>query len=188
MSKELKLISSIPPTVNHYMNYRVGKMGGRNVVIPYPSKETKDYKKQFIPYVQNEAQKQGWEIDYTGLQHYYVDWVIYFDRVDKDAANLDKVLIDSITEAKCVWVDDNVVCNRVNHIYYDSRNPRIELTITPVDYIGIFDNQQQLDEFEGKCKTCSRYKRNCSILKNAKSGRIQEEINSFVCNKFKEAK
>lgn len=188
MSKELKLVSPICPTVNHYMNYRVIRQGKRNVVLPYPSTETKEYKKKFIPYVQNEVKQQGWEMDYTGLQHYYVDWVVYFDRIDRDAANLDKVLIDSITEAKCVWVDDNVVCNRVKHIYYDAMNPRIELTIHAVDYIGIFDNQEQLDMFENKCKTCSRYSRNCSILKNAKTGRIQEEINDLVCGAYKEKK
>ena len=188
MTKELKLVSPICPTVNHYMNYRVGKVNGRLTVLPYPSKETKEFKNNFIPYVQDEAKKQCWEMDYTGLQHYYVDWIIYFDRVDKDAANLDKVLIDSITEAKCVWIDDNVVCNRINHIYYDSKNPHIEITIKPVDYIGIFDNEEQLNNFENICKTCARYGRNCSIFKNAKAGRIQEEIINFECLKYKEKK
>ena len=188
MSKELKLVSPIAPTVNHYMNYRVVKSGGKNIVAPYPSKETKEYKKYFIPYVQNEVKKQGCEMDYTGLQHYYVDWIVYFDRVDKDASNQDKVIIDSITESGVVWMDDNVVCNRVNHIYYDSKNPRIELKIYPVDYIGIFDTQDQMCEFENKCKTCNRYKRNCSLLKNAKVGRIQEEIKDLICSKYKEVK
>lgn len=188
MSKKLKLISPIAPTVNHYMNYRVGKMRGKNIVIPYPSKETNEYKKYFIPYVQEEVKKQGWEMDYTGLQHYYVDWTIYFPRVDMDASNQDKVIIDSITESKAVWLDDNVVCNRVDHIYYDSNNPRIELTIYVVDYVGIFDNQKQLDEFEHKCKSCNRYGRNCSILLKAKAGRIQEDIIDFECLKYKKKK
>ena len=173
---KLKLISPIPPSTNHYLNYRVGKVGGRNVVIPYPTQETKEYKKYFIPYVQEEVKKQGWEMDCTGLQHYYVDWVVYFDRVDKDAANCDKVMIDAITESKCVWMDDNVVLNRVGHIYYDSKNPRIELIIHPVDYIGIFNNQEELNKFEEKCKTCSRYKRNCSILKSTKLPVLMNEL------------
>ena len=188
MSNKLKLVSPIAPTVNHYMNYRVIRSGGKNIVAPYPSKETKEYKKYFIPYVKNEVKKQGWEMDCTGLQHYYVDWVVYFDRVDKDASNQDKVIVDSITESGVVWLDDNVVCNRINHIYYDSKNPRIELTIYPTDYIGIFNDKKELDEFEYKCKTCSRYKRNCALLKNAKVGRIQEEIDELTCSKYKEAK
>lgn len=188
MSKELKLVSPIPPSNNHYLAYRVIKSGKKNIVAPYPTKETKDFKKYFIPYIQEEVKKQGWEMDCTGLQHYYMDWDVYFPRVDMDASNCDKVIADSITESKVVWVDDNTLCNRINHIYYDSKNPRIELTIYPVDYVGIFDNQEQLDEFENKCKSCSRYKRNCSLLRNAKSGRIQEEIQGLVCEKYKEAK
>lgn len=188
MSKELYLVSPICPSVNHYMDYRVAKVKGKNVVMPYPSKETKDYKKKFIPYVKQEAKKQNWEMDMTGLQHYYVYWTVYFDRIDKDAANLEKVLIDSITESKAVWIDDNVICNRVDRIYYDSKNPRIEIIIKPVDYIGIFNNKSDLDRFENKCRTCSRYGRNCSILKNAKTGRIQEEIVGYECSSYKEKK
>lgn len=188
MTKELKLIAKICPSNNHYLNYRVIRSGGKNIVAPYPSADTKKFKKEFIPYVQQEAEKQGWVMDGTGLQHYYVYWDVYFPRIDMDAENYSKVISDSITESKCVWIDDNVVCNRVDHIYYDSKDPRFELTITPVEYIGIFQNKEQLDKFEDKCKTCNRYKRNCSILKNAKCGRIQEEINDFVCNKYNEAK
>ena len=188
MSKELKLVSPICPSNNHYLNYRVIKKGRANIVSPYPSKETKEYKKYFIPYVQEEAKKQGWEMDYTGLQHYYVDWNVYFPRVDMDASNYDKVLADSITESGVVWLDDNVVCNRIKHIYYDSKNPRFEITVYATDYIGIFNDKDELNKFEDKCKTCSRYKRNCSILKNAKTGRIQEEIVSLNCLKYKEAK
>lgn len=188
MSKELKLVSPICPSNNHYLDYRVARCGRKNIVAPYPTKETKKFKKQFIPYIQEEAKKQGWEMDYTGLQHYYMDWDVYFPRVDMDASNYDKVIADSITESRAVWMDDNTLCNRIKHIYYDSNNPRIELTIYPVDYIGIFDNQEQLDIFENTCKTCSRYSRNCSILKNAKTGRIQEEINDLVCSAYKEKK
>lgn len=188
MIKELKLVSSICPSNNHYLSYRVVKSGNRNIVSPYPTEETKKFKKEFISYIKDEVVKQGWEMDCTGLQHYYMDWDVYFPRIDMDAANYDKVIADSITESGVVWIDDNTLCNRINHIYYDSKNPRIELTIYPVDYIGIFNTQKQLDEFEQKCKTCYRYKRNCALIKNAKIGRIQEEIDELVCSKYKKAK
>ena len=52
--------------------------------------------------------------------------------------------------------------------------------------MGIFDNKDVLKTFEDKCMDCSRYKRNCSILKKAKEGRIQNEIgNDFICSKYK---
>lgn len=184
MSKELKLVSPIPPSNNHYLGYRAS----RGIVIPYPTKETREYKKEFIPYVKNEVKKQKWDIDHTGLQHYYSDWIVYFPRVDMDASNYDKVLSDSITESKSVWIDDNIVLNRIKHIYYDSKDPRIELTIHPVEYIGIFNDRSELEQFEDRCKMCNRYKRNCSILKKAKEGRIQDEINNLECLKFKEVK
>lgn len=184
MSKVLKLVSPIPPSNNHYLGYRVVK----GIVIPYPTKETKEFKKKFIPYIKQEVEKQKWDMDITGLQHYYSDWVVYFPRIDMDASNYDKVLSDSITESKSVWKDDNIVLNRIKHIYYDLKNPRIEITIHPVDYIGIFNNKSELENFESKCKTCNRYKRNCSVLRKAKEGRIQDEIRNLECLKYKKVK
>ena len=133
----------------------------------------------------NAVLRNNWNYEVNSTQHFYVDAILYIDRIDKDTSNADKCLLDAITETQLIWKDDNVACFRPNRIYYDSNNARIELTIYPVDYIGIFDNQEQLNEFEDKCKTCSRYKRNCSILKKAKEGRIQEEIQDLHCSKYK---
>lgn len=185
---KLKLVTPICPSNNHYLDYKVMNRGSKNIVFPYPTNETKEFKKNFITYIQNEVKKQGWVKDESGLQHYYVNWNVYFPRVDMDAANYDKVIADSITESKVVWVDDNVVCNHINHIYYDNKNPHFELEIYPVDYIGIFDNEAQLCKFEDKCKTCNRYSRNCSLLKNAKLGKIQDDIEDLSCKKYKEIK
>ena len=162
---------------------------GKPMAIVYETKEAKDYKKWFASYIKGEVKKQNWNIEVNSTQHFYCDCVFYFDRIDKDCNNYFKLLLDAITETQFVWMDDNVVCERVNRIYYDSENPRIEIKIYPVDYIGIFDSQEQLDYFEDKCKTCNRYKRNCSILKKAKEGRIQDEIqiNEFedlYCDKY----
>ena len=64
--------------------------------------------------------------------------------------------------------------------------------IHPVDYIGIFKNKDELDCFINKCERCNRYKRNCSLLNNAKIGRIQDEIKRvdgiLVCEKYKQGK
>ena len=94
-------------------------------------------------------------------------------------------MLDAITDTGLIWIDDNVTCERVQRIYYDSSNPRIELEIYPVEYIGVFDNASQLEKFESRCIGCNRYKRNCSILQKAKEGRIQEEIQDLVCKKYK---
>jgi crossover junction endodeoxyribonuclease RusA len=190
MKNVLKLISPIPLSVNHYLGTRAiikkDKFGkAKPMAMVYETGEAKKYKKNFGEYIKEQVKLQNWKMSEDKTQHIYCDCVFYFDRTDKDCNNYFKLLLDSITESEVVWIDDNVVCERVNRIYYDSSNPRIELEIYPVDYIGIFDNQEQLDGFESKCKTCKRYNRNCSILKKAKEGRIQEEICNLECSKYK---
>ena len=103
-----------------------------------------------------------------------------------DCNNYWKVLLDTITETGVVWVDDDIVCERAQAIFYDTKNPRIELSIHPVDYIGIFDDMAQLESFESNCIECTRYTRNCRILRSAKQGKIQEEIQDNVCSKRKQ--
>ena len=186
--KILKLISPIPLSVNHYLGTRAILKNGKPMAMVYETGEAKKYKKEFIDYIHKQIKEQNWDLPVNSTQHFYCDCVFYFDRIDKDCNNYFKLLLDSITESESIWEDDNVVCERVNRIYYDSSNPRIELEIYPVEYIGIFDSYEQLDCFEDKCKTCKRYGRNCSILKKAKEGRIQEEISDLECSKYSEIK
>lgn len=186
--QELKLISPIPLSVNHYLGTRAILKNGKPMAMVYETGEAKKYKKKFIEYIHRQIKEQNWTLPVINTQHFYCDCVFYFDRVDKDCNNYFKLLLDSITESKSIWADDNVVCERVNRIYYDSQNPRIEITIYPTEYIGIFDTQKQLNEFEERCRLCKRYSRNCSILNKAKEGRIQEEIQNMTCSKYKEKK
>jgi Holliday junction resolvase RusA-like endonuclease len=184
MKKKLKLVSEVPCSVNHYIKPRPFIMYGKPQVTMYETAEAKSYKKNFAKYIKEQVKLQGFNIEVNKTQHFYVDCVFYFDRIDKDANNYFKLLLDSITDSKCIWEDDNVVCERVNAIYYDAKNPRIEIEIYPVDYIGIFDNQEQLDVFTESCICCKRYKEGkCSIYKKALEGRIQEEINNGICLK-----
>lgn len=183
--QELKLVSPIPPSVNHYLGWRAILKNGRPMAMSYKKPEALKYQKEFSEYVKKEVDKQGWIKSNNKSQHYYMDCIFYFDRVDKDANNSFKCLADAITDSKSVWVDDTQLCERVQGIYYDSDNPRVEITIHKVDYIGVFENASQLEEFESNCIGCSRYKRNCSILQKAKEGRIQSEICNGICSKRK---
>ena len=116
------------------------------------SKTSDSNKKEFGEYIKEQVQLQNWIMSDDKTQHIYCDCVFYFDRIDKDCNNYFKLLLDSITESEAIWADDNVVCERVNRIFYDSKNPRIELTIYPTDYIGIFDNKNELEQFENNCQ------------------------------------
>ncbi len=189
MNNELKLVSPIPPSVNHYLSYRVVKSkNGKSIACSYKTKEATNYQKEFQQYVISEAKLQGWNIEEVGNSHLYVDTIFYFPRTDMDCNNYFKVMLDAITNTQMVWKDDNIVCERVQQIYYDSKNPHIEISIHPVSYVGIFDNNDKLQNFERRCKNCTRYSRNCSLLNRVRAGYIQEGISQDDCLFFKQNK
>lgn len=158
---------------------------GKPMAMSYKTSSAIKYQKDFMKYVIGQVKEQNYTLKPDKKQHFYVDAVFYFDRIDKDPNNYWKCMLDAITDTKLIWLDDNVTCERVQRIYYDFKDPRIELEIYPVDYIGVFDNTTQLDTFESNCIGCSRYKRNCSILQKAKEGRIQKELDGLNCLKYK---
>lgn len=135
-----------------------------------------------IKYIHEEVKKQNWtKIENRFL---YMDEVIYSNRKGRDSDNFKKLQQDCITESKVVWTDDTWCLPRTQRLLIDKNNPRIELVITPCEFVGIFDNEKQLKEFKNQCMNCKRYKRNCSILNNALEGRVQEGIDNLVCNAF----
>lgn len=183
--KRLELVSEIPPSVNHYLGYRAVMHKGRAIGMSYKTKGATDYRSKFATYVEEEVGKQGWDLQLSDTQHFYVDARFFFPRTDMDANNYFKIMLDAITDTQLIWADDNVVCERVQKICYDSNDPRIELSIYPVDYIGVFENASQLDTFVSRCIGCTRYSRNCSLLNRAKLGYIQEEVDGISCTKYK---
>ena len=188
LMNELKLTSPIPVSLNHYKGMRTFIKNGKPMTTVYVKKEAVEYKENFKQYLTEQVKLQNWNIEVNDTQHFYVDAVFYFDRVDKDADDYSKILLDAITETQLIWKDDNTALFRPHRIYYDNQNPRLELHIYPVDYIGIFDNQTQLENFENNCQKCSRYRNQCQILKKAKEGRVQKEITDLECSKYKEKK
>lgn len=156
--------------------------------VRYKTTVAAQYQKDFISYVREQAIYQGWQQDNNTSQHYYMDCTFYFPHEGMDANNYFKCMADAITDAKCVWIDDTQLCERVQGIFYDSANPRIEIKISPVTYTGIFPSSDELDKFERRCETCVRYARNCSLLAQAKRGHICSEICGGVCAKHHEPK
>jgi hypothetical protein len=128
-----------------------------------------------------------WDYDFTLENYLYLDVIIYFNRKGRDDNNTYKLLCDSLE--KIVYDNDSRVLIRTQKILYDTVNPRIKVHLYPVEYIGIFNNEQELYTFEKNCQGCKRYKNNCSILKQAKEGRIQKEIDEEAkekkCDQFK---
>lgn len=157
---------------------------GKPMAIPYKTAEAVSFCKEFAGIIEQEVAEQGWDVPLDENRHIYVDATFYFPRIRMDCNNYWKVLLDTITDTKLIWHDDNIVCERAQAIYYDSKNPRIELVIYPVNYTGIFCNDDALEKFESNCKGCTRYSRNCSILRASKEGRIQDDIVNERCSKY----
>lgn len=173
-------------SVNHYLAYRTVIKNGRPMAVSYKTKEAKDFQKKFVQYVREQVKLQGWVTDPNPMQHYYVDAVFYFPRIDVDCNNYWKVAFDAITESGVIWVDDNMACERVMGVFYDSENPRIEYTVYKTDFTGVFKNNSELSVFTMRCKTCTRNIETCTLLRKAKEGRIQKEICDGACAKYKE--
>ena len=133
-NQTLKLTVKDFISVNHYLAYRTVTKNGRAMAMSYKTADAKKFQKDFIDYVKQEATKQGWITDPDPMQHYYVDAVFYFPRIDMDTNNYWKVAFDAITDSGIVWVDDNMACERVVKVLYDPENPRIEYTIYKTDF------------------------------------------------------
>ncbi len=189
----LRLVSPIPVSVNHFLKPRAFIIYKNGKPIPqvtmYETAEAKKYKKNFTKYVAEQAISQSWIKSDNRFQKYYVDCTFFFPRIDMDSNNTYKIMLDSITESNLVWIDDTQACERNQGIFYDSENPRIILEIHPVDFVGIFPTNEQLQEFKSNCITCNRYKNGrCSIFIKSIEGRIIEEVQNFKCSKYKMVK
>ncbi len=191
MSNKLQLILPLPTSINKlYINQfgwnpktRNRMPTGKRIM----SKEGLDVKDKIINEAKNQMNGQEWDYEWTKENYIYQDCYIYMNRLGRDDNNLFKLLNDSLE--KVVYENDSRVLTRTQRILIDKNNPRIELIISQCPHRGIFPSEAHLHEFENNCKNCNRYARNCSLLKNAKEGRIQEEINSdLVCTKYKEIK
>ncbi|MGD6876993.1 RusA family crossover junction endodeoxyribonuclease [Bacillus infantis] len=151
------------------------------------SKEGEKTKQEIIDAATDQLKGQPWSYEYTEENYIYMDTIIYFNRKGRDDNNIYKLLCDALE--KVVYENDSRVLIRTQRILYDTKQPRVEVKFTPVEFRGIFPNELHMQQFEENCMTCKRYKRNCSILNKAKEGRIQEDISEdFVCGKYSKIK
>ena len=182
---KLKLIIPIPPSINNdYMKSRafIVKQGSKSYAksMMYESNVAKKFKKEMVKLIKEEVLSQGFDREDRFTR---IDYIFFFPRINMDTNNYYKCFIDSITDTKgLIWEDDNISLNRDKRIYYDSKNPRVEVEIYYEEHIGIFDNQNMLEVFiEDNCNNCKKglkigQKGGCSIYKKALENRIQEDV------------
>lgn len=175
----------MPPSINNdyikprgMLKYRGGKPYA--MAMMYETSTAKKYKAKVVKQVRQAVKDQGFI--YNEGKFAIVEYVFYFPRTNMDTNNYYKCLVDAITESGVVWKDDNVSLMRDSRIYYDSVNPRVEIKIYYTDWIGIFDDRNELETFKNTyCNNCTRgnkigLKGGCSVYKKALESRIQDEI------------
>lgn len=183
---ELNIICKDFISNNHYLDYKVAYKGKKPYVLAFSSESTNLFKQQFLPYVKKEIKNQKWITPEKG-KLIFVESVFYLPRIDMDCSNYWKVLLDALTLAG-VWHDDNVVMEKVNRIYYDSKNPRIELKIYESQFLGIFDGEDHFRQFlQENCDKCKKTKEKCGVYKMCLSNRISMDysLEKNICKKIK---
>lgn len=193
---ELRLVLPVPISINslyvnqfmydHRLRRRV-PTGGR-VLSASGEKQKKD-----IQNLTREQMKvQNWDYEWTVDKNsfIYLDVDVYFARRGRDSDNLFKLLHDSLE--KIVFDNDSRVLPRVQRILYDKDSPRVEVTLSPTKSRGIFKTPLEAEQFEGICKSCTRYlSGRCSILVDSLSATVRSEIGDVdnpICEKYKEKK
>lgn len=141
--------------------------------------------------MQLKEQLDNWDYEWTKENYVYQDAFIVFARRGSDDNNIYKLLNDSLEGI--VYDNDSRVLVRTQQIVYDSKNPRVEIEISPVDYKGIFKDLGDYSLFIGRCKFeekkgCSKFRNgSCSILKDSVNGTIRKEIGDVhnpFCSSF----
>ena len=181
----LKLTAKIPPSVNHYLAYRVSRGGkGKRFVQTYKTQDAISYEKYFKKYLEEEIKKQGWTCVDSGYVVIEVNW--FFESNRRDSNNYYKVLLDCMNTR--VFKDDKQALEKTVNIFIDSKNPRAEILIYKSDKIGVFQNKEEKQKFcLSNCHLCSKKSSSCSILKKLLDNRIIEEvdIHNNKCFKIK---
>ncbi|MGE6347869.1 RusA family crossover junction endodeoxyribonuclease [Bacillus mycoides] len=183
------IYDSNPISVNNYLRPSAVVKGGKAFVHMYETKESKDWKKRFIAYLKREMRKQNWNVEATKSGHWFLECYFIQSRTNQDSNNYFKILADSLTEAGVIDDDKNLLV-QVKRVLYDAKKPRFYAVLRPVEYTGIFNNEKHYNQFfEDNCFNCKKDSEKCAILRKAKEGRIQEDIEQdnkgFVCKKRK---
>jgi Holliday junction resolvase RusA-like endonuclease len=187
----LELVLPVPTSINAlYINQfsynpktKKREMTGARIL----SKAGQKRKDEIAFHAKQQMENQEWDYEWTKENFVYQDAVIHFARRGSDDNNIYKLLNDTLEGI--AYDNDSRVLVRTQRIVYDSNNPRVEVTLTPVDFVGVFENQEEADQFELRCNECTRFLNGrCSILVDSLNGTVREEIGSInepVCVKYK---
>jgi Holliday junction resolvase RusA-like endonuclease len=184
---KLHLVLPLPISVNalyvlqyaYSKKYRMNMPTGRKILSEAGRKNKKEIQKSATSQMRN----QKWNLEITKNHFIYQDIDVYFNRKNRDSDNILKLLNDSLQGL--VFHNDSKVLTRVQRVYYDYGNPRIECTYSVCEWLGIFDKTDEYEGFLDRCHSCKHYRDNrCSILTDSVQGTIREEVEDKVCQKY----
>lgn len=176
----------IPPGVNTYKKYRVIFQGGRNVALPYLTKEALDFKEYMKMACKRFQAETGWEKP-TKDKYILMELIFYMNKHGRDADNHIKLIQDALQENNIVENDSKII-PRVKRLYVDKDNPRVIIKLSVLPWVGVFIDETTRNDFiESNCMDCKRFKRNCSILKTLDDNKIHEvvDLKNKICKNKK---
>lgn len=172
----IRFSTPLPPSVNDYLGYKVLWKRGRAVVFPYKKQKALDFMNLVAKKLATFVDNGEWKL--TDKNTYVICEVdVFLNKKRRDSDNLFKVLLDSINETEGLIYDDSLIIPRVRNVVIDVNNPRLEVELKVADKVGIFTSQEYKLFIENNCEKCSRYKRNCSLLKACIENKIKDEVN-----------
>ena len=123
----MRLILPIPPSVNHsHKNIRRG-----NRLMRIRSEETQQYMDDAKWMAIDWRNRVKWRKPDAKSKIILRIWIYWADLRRRDADNLGKVLLDSLTGV--LYEDDRQVLPRVMDMNVDRRNPRVEIELEIMD-------------------------------------------------------
>ena len=170
---QLKLVTQVPPTVNKYLFPRIMYNGQKPYARMVETPEVIQFKGKTTKHIREEIKRQNWiKPDESCKIDVKVDY--FFPRKGMDPNNFQKVLFDVFTVAG-VYFDDQAAKPQTGLVVIDKFNPRLEVTITISEQVGVFKNKYEREIFINENKDRFNTRKFNSILKKLDESRITEE-------------
>lgn len=187
----MKFTCPLPPSVNEYLGKRVSynPITKKPYVQVYETAKAKAFKAHMKKVLQRAVKDNDWKKT-DEFTYVICEIIMYSNQKKKDADNIFKCLLDSLTENEIVY-DDSLILPKVTDLLIDKENPRLVVTLRESSKVGIFKDKKSFEHFlEFNCNNCTRASRNCSIIKQSKENKLRKEIEEtspdvYKCNAFK---
>lgn len=182
--------NQLPVSVNKYLAPSIAFRGNKAYPYMRETTEAKRFKEHFGNALKRKVRDIDWDKEVTREGHWYLDCQFVQKRVDEDSNNYLKILIDSLVDIVCI--DDNNILPRVERVMYSSKYPSFSIKLYRTDYVGLFKNKEDRQDFiDSQCAECKFYRNGaCSVLKSIDSSKLVDEYNprDNICFKFTKKK